>query len=207
MRAMVLVMLSKANLLLLDHESRAFTLVGAFMGHFALLELGIDAAIGEVLGIKGLRRMIVGRNMGFDDKIRTLRALVDAFIVGEEAARFDALAKRARNCGELRNIVAHTPFRASEKSDGVELFRVSASSKLQFPDMDWSIDDFLEHIDSISEVDNGLRSIESRMAIQRVAEALINPNLTAEAASGELSVVGGLFGLGATLSRHEKESD
>lgn len=191
-------MLTKTHLLALDPDTRAFTLVGAFMGYFALLEVGINSAIGEVLGIKGIRRSIVGRNMGFDDKIKTLRTLVDTFIGDrKEAERFDALARRARKCGELRNLVAHTPFRASEKSDGVEFFPVSATSKLEFPDMDWSIDDFLKHIDNINEVDNDLRSIESRMSIQRIAEALINANLTTKFATG--SELGGLFGLGSTF--------
>ncbi|RWQ66671.1 hypothetical protein [Mesorhizobium sp.] len=200
-------MLSKAYLLTLDPNVRAFTLVGAFMGHFALLEVGINAAIGEVLGIKSVRRAIVGRNMGFDDKIKTLRALVDSLIANrEEAKKFDTLAKRARTCGELRNIVAHTPFRSSPTSDGVEFFPVSASSKFAFPDMDWSIDDFLKHIDNIEQVDNDLRSIEIRISIQRIAEALIGSRSAADLEKGTTSPLGGLFGLGAAFL-DEKESD
>ncbi|MBZ9922226.1 hypothetical protein LB579_31600, partial [Mesorhizobium sp. BR1-1-7] len=59
--------------------------------------------------------------MGFDDKIKTLRTLVDLFVTDKkDAKRFDDLTKRARKCGEHRNIVAHTPFRQSATSDGVE---------------------------------------------------------------------------------------
>lgn len=187
-------MLTKTHLLLLDHETRSFALVGAFMGYFALLEKGIETALGEVLGISGVRHAIISRNMGFDDKIKTLRALVAMFIANKEvAARFDDLAKNARKYGEIRNVVAHTPFRQSPISDGVEFFRVSATSKLEFPDMDWSIDDFLTHIDTINQIDNDLRSIESGMSLQRVAEALMRmPDKTAG--------LGGLFGLGASVA-------
>jgi hypothetical protein len=191
-------MLVKAHLLELEPDVRAFTLVGAYMGHFALLEVGINTAIGEVLGIIGVRRAIVGRNMGFDDKIKSLRTLVDFYITDRgQADKFDTLARRARKCGVLRNIVAHTPFRSSPTSDGVEFFMVSASSKFEYPDMDWSIDDFLKHIADINQVDNDLRSIDSRMSIQRIAEALMS-GLGAPA-TGSTSPLGGLFGLGAAF--------
>lgn len=187
-------MLTKSELLKLEPGTRAFALVGAFMGYFALLEQGIETALGEVVGIKGARRAVIGRNMGFDDKIKTLRTLVDLFISDKDAAnKFDELARRSRKCGELRNIVAHTPFRHSSTSDGVQFFPVSANSKLTFPDMDWSIDHFLMNIDNINRIDNELRSIESRMWIQRIAEALMRiPNTTTAPNDAQL---GGLFGL------------
>jgi hypothetical protein len=190
-------MLIKASLLKLDPDTRAFTLVGAFMGFFALLEQGIETALGEVVGVKGVSRAIIGRNMGFDDKVKTLRTLVNLFISDRaEAKKFDDLAKRARRYGEIRNIVAHTPFRQSKTSDGVEFFPVSASSKFEFPEMDWSIDDFLKHIDSINQIDNDLRSIERRMSLQRIAEALMPVHGPSEP---QQSGLGALFGLGAAL--------
>lgn len=189
----------KHTLLQLDPDTRAFTLVDAYMGHFALLEQGIDTALGEVIGLAGARRAIVARNMGFDDKIKTLRTLVDLFVlVDTEKKRFDDLAKSARKCGETRNIVAHTPFRRSSKSDGVEFFPISATSKLTFVDMDWSVDEFLKQIDNIQAIDNGLRAVDRQMLLQRVAEALMR---TSEAAKPEPMTkgLGGLFGLGASL--------
>ena len=195
----------KHVLLNLDADTRAFALVGAYMGTFALLEQGIDTALGEVMGVAGLRRAIVARNMGFDDKIKTLRTLVDLFIhTGAEKKRFDELAKSARKCGETRNIVAHTPFRKSSKSDGVEFFPISATSKLTFPDMDWSVDEFLKQIDNIQAIDNGLRAIDRQMSFQRVAEALMQ---TSEAGKpGPMKgALGGLFGLGASLLQEEAD--
>ncbi|WP_210235797.1 MULTISPECIES: hypothetical protein [unclassified Mesorhizobium] len=38
-----------------------------------------------------------------------------------------------------------------------------ASSKFEYLDMDWSVEDFLKHIDNINQVDNDLRSIESHV--------------------------------------------
>ncbi|MGR9415881.1 hypothetical protein [Rhizobium leguminosarum] len=181
--------LSKNDLLELNPDMRAFALVGAFMGYFALMEAGINAALGEVLEAKGARAAIITRNMTFDDKIKTLRTLVDFFILDKQkAAEFDELARRARKFGEMRNIVAHTAFRGSSKSNGVEFFTMEANSKLKFPETDWSIDDFLKHIDTINGIEAGLGSIESRMSLQRVARALM------EKPKGSL---GGLFGLGA----------
>jgi hypothetical protein len=86
-------MLLKVALVKLAPETRAFTLVGAFMGYFALLEEGIGTALGEVLGIKGARRAIVTRNMSFDEKIKTLRTLVNFYIVDKTLAKaFDEVA-------------------------------------------------------------------------------------------------------------------
>jgi hypothetical protein len=124
-------------------------------------------------------------------------------IISEQRGGFigigNEVAKRARKCGEQRNIVAHTPFMASSVSDGVQFFPISASSKLEMPDMDWSIDDFLDHIDNINKIDNDLRSIEKRMPLQRIAEALLRG---ADAKSSEPDMtppIGGLFKLGANI--------
>jgi hypothetical protein len=188
---------SKKTLLDLDPDTRAFALVGAFMGHFALLEEGVNNAVGDVLEIQGLRAAIVARNMSFDDKIKTLRTLVSEFVFdSKEAKAFDDLAKRARKCGETRNVVAHTPFRRSLQSDGVEFFPTSANSTFKFIDMDWPIDEFIRQIDVINEIDNGLRSIGTRMSIQRIAQVLLKgptPNRASE------NAFGGLFGLGKLL--------
>ncbi|MFK0273329.1 hypothetical protein ACIQUG_06625 [Ensifer sp. NPDC090286] len=182
---------TKDGLLALDPDVRAFTLVGAYLGYFALLEAGVNDAVSSVLEIKGLRAAIVARNMSFDDKLKTLRALVAEYIHDKEEARaFDDLAKRAKRCGESRNIIAHTPFRRSEQSDGVEFFATSANSTFKYIDMDWTIDEFLQQIDNINEIDNSLRSVGTRMSIQRIAEALLKPSKL-----NPPSNMGGLFGL------------
>jgi hypothetical protein len=166
-------LLNRDTLLKLDPETKAFALVGAFIGSFALLEEGINIAFGDVMGIKGTRRAIVCRNMEFDDKILALRALVDRYISDEtEARRFDDLAKRASEFGTLKSRVVHTPFRPSPTSDGVQFFLMISGSKLKRPDMDWSIDDFLTHIANIHQTDSDLRAIDNRMTL-RIAEALI----------------------------------
>lgn len=190
--------LTKEALLELDPDVRAFTLVGAYLGYFALLETGINNALSDVLEIKGLRAAIVTRNMSFDDKLKTLRALVAEFIHDrKEAKAFDDLAKRAKSCGESRNIIAHTPFRRSPQSDGVEFFATSANSTFKYIDMDWTVDEFLRQIDNINQIDNALRSIGSRMSIQRIAEALLRPTHLKSA-----SPMGGLFGLGAAAENN-----
>lgn len=182
---------SKDSFLAMDPDVRAFALVGAFMGYFALLEAGINSTMSNVLEINGLRAAIVTRNMSFDDKLKTLRALIAEFIIDkEEAKAFDELAKRAKKCGETRSIVAHTPFYRSAQSDGVEFFATSANSTFRSIDMDWTVDEFLRQIDNINEIDNAPRSVGTRMSIQRIAQAILNPRHLKPA-----SPMGGLFGL------------
>jgi hypothetical protein len=157
-----------------NQDTRAVTLLGAFTGHFALLEVGINSAVEEVLEVKGARAAIITRNMAIGDKIKTLRTLVDLYIFpSERAEEFSKHALRALKFGEIRNVMAHTAFRQSSKSDGVEFFTMEANSKLKHPGINWSIDNFLRHIGKINQLDNRLRSIESRMSVKRVAKALI----------------------------------
>ncbi len=163
---------SAAGLRALDADTRAFALVGSFMGHFALLEGGINTALAQFLGLKGAKAAILTRNISFDDKIKSLRALVNLVVVDPVLAKnFDDLCKKAQTYGATRNIVAHTPFRASPITDGVEFFAIEAKSKLRVPEMDWSVEDFMSRIESIREIDNDIRAIESRI-LQNFAAAL-----------------------------------
>lgn len=184
--------LSKNALLLLDPDIRAFTLIGGFMGYFALLEAGIDAAVGDVLDIELPKLSIITRNISLNDKINTLRALVNFYIIDKtEADEFDKWALKARKISETRNMVAHTAFRASQRSNGVEFFTVEAKKHLKFTDTDWDVDYFLARIDEINEVDNKLRSIKSRMSLQKIAIALMKSPTPVN--------FGGLFGVGSKL--------
>ncbi len=186
--------LDNSAFLSLEPHIRASALVGSFMGHFALLESGINAALEQILEIKGARSLIVMRNMQFDDKIKTLKSLVDFFVYDRiQATTFCSLANRCRDFGATRNVVAHTPFVASDISDGVKFLVVSATSTLTMPEMDWSIDETLSQIDGILKLDMALRTIEQQMSLQRIAKALI------ESADQDFarSKLGGLFGLGS----------
>ena len=157
----------------LDADTRAFALVGSFMGHFALLEGGINDALAKSLGLKGAKAAIVCRNMSFDDKIKSLRTLINLVVVDTVLAKnFEKLSKEAQTCGATRNIAAHTPFRASPTTDGVEFFVIEAKSKLRVTEMDWSVEDFMSKIDNIRQIDNGIRAIEDTLSPQRFAEAL-----------------------------------
>lgn len=169
--------LYKHTLQKLDPDERAFLLVGAFMGFFAHLEQGIEIALGELLNVRGPRLLVICRNQTFDDKIASLRSLVDLYLSDrDEAKLFDELARRARKYGEHRNVVAHTPFQGSVVSDGVTFFPITASSKLKVRNMDWSHDDFIHHIGNIMEIDNALRAMKERPGWRKVADALHRAN-------------------------------
>jgi hypothetical protein len=87
-------------------------------------------------------------------------------------------------------VVAHTPFRKSDTSDGVEFFAMTAKSSLKFQHLDWSIGEFMRQIDEANSVDNELRSMENKMSIQPVAKALIKRS---EEGQLPLGLLGGLF--------------
>jgi hypothetical protein len=164
------------------------------MGHFALLESGINMAIGEVLDIRGIRSAIVTRNMGFDEKVKTLRTLVNLFVYDSKLAkRFDEAAKQAQKSSILRNVIAHNVFRRSEKTGGVEFFMVKASNKFEVPELDWSIEQFFEQIGLIEQTDRELRLIEEQMPFQRIAMALIKSMEASETSAS--ATLGGLYGL------------
>lgn len=186
--------LDRPAFLALEPNMRAFALVGSFMGHFALLESGINSALEQILEIKGARSLIVMRNMQFDDKIKTLKSLVDFFVFDRNQAKtFSSLANRCREFGVTRNVVAHTPFVASDTSDGVKFLVVTATSTLKMPEIDWSIDETLQQIDGILTLDRALRAIEKQMSLQRIAKALIESG-SQDSGGAKL---GGLFGLGS----------
>lgn len=191
-------MLMKSKLLSLDPDERAFLLVGAYIGHFALLEVGINDAIKTVLKLDTAASLIVTRNMTFDEKIKNLRSLVRFFVHDkEQSKKFDELAKEARKISELRNLIAHTPFHGSQITDGVSFFVTKASSSLELENLDWSIEEFVERIDHVRQVDNSLREIENSMNLHRVAEAL---------SKRDVPPFGGLLALGAAMSAHQIDS-
>lgn len=132
------------------------------------------------------------------EKIKNLRSLVKFFVRDEEKAKkFDQLAKEAQKISVLRNIIAHTPFHGSEKSDGVSFFVTKASSSLELEHLDWSIDQFVDQIDHVRQIDNRLREIEKSMSLQRVAEAL---------GKREYPPFGGLLALGAAMAAQETDT-
>lgn len=55
--------LNRTDLVALDPDTRAFTLVGAYLGYFALLEAGINEAIKQVLNLRGAGGFIVTRGV------------------------------------------------------------------------------------------------------------------------------------------------
>ena len=166
-------MLIKSELLKLDADQRAFLLVGAYIGHFALLEAGLNQAIKEVLNLSIAAGLIVTRNMSFYDKVKALKSLVNFFIADKiQAKEFEAAASKAHQIGEERNIIAHTPFGGSKTSDGVVFFETRATKELELKDLDWSIDEFIAKIENIRQVDNRLRQIEQSISLLRIAEAL-----------------------------------
>jgi hypothetical protein len=177
----------------LHPELRAFTLVGAFMAQFGLLESALSDALATMLKLEGLNMVIIMRNMQFSDKVRTFRTLVDMYIwPREEKKKYDDLAKQMLSLADDRNMIAHTVFKPSQISDGVDFLLVRAAKKLEFPDMDWPVAKFAQVIQNMENVQASLQGVKSQMAFSAIAKALLERN----PAPGGLA---GLFALGASL--------
>jgi hypothetical protein len=144
----------------LPPTTRCYALVGAYMSTFALMESALETATNRILGLEGLKWVVLSRNMGFIEKVRTFRVLANMFyLLPEDRNRYDGVAKRLTKAGEERNIIAHCPFGPSDDGDGVVFLTVSASSKLDFPKTDWSIDDFDHAFGRLDSLGNELNQL------------------------------------------------
>lgn len=181
----------------LEPKLRSFALFGLYMGHFSLMEVGLNNALIRGLNVDKINGTILTRNISFADKIKSLKCLVSIAYKEAERMKHISLLNRAIKCGETRNIVAHTPFMASKKTDGIEFYLIKANKELEFPEMDWSVDEVFSHVDEVREVDNELRELVIENHTHRIAQALLNrPSKNAPAQIGPL---GALFGLGASI--------
>jgi hypothetical protein len=108
-----------------------------------------------------------------DDKVKTLRTLINRYVFeAQERDRLDKICLGVRKYVEHRNVIAHSAFRPSETSDGVEFFAWTANKELKSITMDWPVKQFHDAVDAINKLDNDLRSMESAASIIALARAL-----------------------------------
>ena len=190
---------SKAEWRLLPAQTRAFAIVGCYMGYFAMLESFLDEGLIKLAKMDELAGTVIMRNMQFSDKIYCLRVFVNLYIhAAAEREHFNKLAKKCIELSKVRNVVAHNAFGPSATTDGVRFLVTKASNKLEFPPYDWSVDAAFHHISEVEDARLALLSIPVQRTISSVADALMSgapPRKDAGAPSG----FGSLFGIGADI--------
>jgi hypothetical protein len=162
---------------------RAFTLVGEFMSHWALLENELNRGVHKLCRLSGLEAAVVTANMGVHDRIHTVRTML-ALAHGDEEA-IKANTKLLDKIGALsghRNTVAHTPFIG--RKDGVDFIVIKAKGKFSVPQSVWKPEDFRRRNIEMNDAGNQLREAVDVAANWRQAilsrNALANvPNIFA----------------------------
>ena len=117
----------------LDPETEAHRLVGQFLQDFALLEQGLDAGIGKLLGLDDGRNDIVCSSIPFAKKLGVFfsaEGLLAAIPDAQRKKRLKETRSKILDLNRERVMFAHNPFSAGK--DGIITFRrVVADTKLQ----------------------------------------------------------------------------
>jgi hypothetical protein len=136
-------------------------LVGQFMLSFALMESAINNAFERALSLDEIDAAIVLANIDLSRKLYILRSAVSAKSVAWQK-KADKDIKEALDKLEVRNIVAHTVFGPTD--DGrVRFLTVKARSKLQFPDVAWSLADFVSQSSTMRRLTLGFDAVKTNL--------------------------------------------
>jgi hypothetical protein len=146
----------------LDHETRAFALVGQFLRAWSTMENSLHEAIGAALSIEAPKLQILCANIRFQDKTNILRTLVDIApgLPAEEKAELNKSLRELADYSASRNMIAHDPFRPNSAATGVEFLTVKAKGRFELPSVVWNADRFQQEgatVDQYRALLDGLR--------------------------------------------------
>jgi hypothetical protein len=184
----------------LNPDMRAVALVGSFLQNWAYMETKMRHAIGKALGLEGIQNLLVCQNMQLRNKVLMLRAAVSlAFITKAERDHFDKVLREIADYSWARNMCAHDFFGPDPKDpDKVGFLVYKASGKLEFPDADWSIDDFGKAFVKLKRLQDELEKMKEALSTGQLLRALVQkPSLVTDLASPteEPNALAHLFGL------------
>lgn len=147
----------------LPQSLRAHALVGSYLQSWAFMEGNLDEAVGIALGLSSLSGAIVCKNIQLRDKIYILKSIIR---LNDPQNNYEGDIKALTDISDLaireRNMIAHNGFGPDEKGDGVRFFVMKAKGKLAFPNVRWSVDDFLDKFANLSRIGKILESISAR---------------------------------------------
>jgi hypothetical protein len=128
---------------------RAFRLVGAFMHHWANIELALDRAVRNVLRLGAAEGLIATANLQFPGKIKVIStALAQS---GPSWAKEGSEALKALSAlHDDRMMVANDGFSGAPGS--VVFYKVKANGSLKIPETTWSEADFEKKFDTLRDL-------------------------------------------------------
>ncbi len=134
--------------LAMSRGTRADALVGRYLSLYAFVEYGVNRAIALFLDTDIVSWTIITRNMGFAEKVQSLRAM-NSFC--DDGSQFNALNTRLMDHAKVRNVIAHCTFAPSKTSDGVVFMHFRASNKLAAVSDDWPVKRMLKEYQELRE--------------------------------------------------------
>jgi hypothetical protein len=157
----------------LHPDLRCLALVGRFLQSWSGLEGNLNGTIQVALGLDVLQAAMLANNMQLRDKINFLRSTISLLTIDPEQTEFIATINRISKYSEWRNTVAHQPFLADDKTDGVRFLVFQAKGKINIPETRWSVDDFRKKLEAIKTANNELKTMQDHIIAGRAPNALL----------------------------------
>lgn len=170
---------------------RAFRLVGAFMHHWANIELGLDRAVRAVLGLGQTEGLVATANLTFPGKVRVISTALSQANTGPGWAKDGAdVLKELNALYEDRVMVAHDGF--SGIPGGVTFYKLKANGSSKIADTSWTEGDFEKKYDALRDVAGKLGQLVERLekatpALDPFPALAPTPGLRAAHAAGSRS--------------------
>lgn len=161
---------------LLEQNLRTWALVGRFFQEWAFVESKLGNVISKGLNLQPMQSAILEANVMFKAKIDIARTLVGVSAIHQEERRksyTDTLEKIARFYANKRNLVAHNPFVPSEDGKRVRIYRTMAKGDLQFPKIEWSVEDFNRYFAKMDGFYRKLEALEGDVGQSALVDALM----------------------------------
>lgn len=152
---------------------RSYALVGRYLQCWAFMEGKLNDALGKVLGIEGLKLLVVVRNIQLRDKIHIVKcALTLQRIPTAEVEQHQKLLERIGNLSKDRNMMAHDIFAGDADSEGVRFIVAKAKKSIQLPDTVWKVEKFFSAYDEMHDIHLKLWDLEKRLEAVQLEKLL-----------------------------------
>jgi hypothetical protein len=146
---------------------RSFRLVGAFMHHWANIELGLDRAVRAVLRLGQTEGLVATANLTFPGKVRVISTALGQASTGGWAKDGSDVLKALTSLHEDRIMVAHDGF--SGVPGGVVFYKVKAGGASKVPETRWAEGEFEKKFDALRELSGKLGELIDRLEKGAVA--------------------------------------
>ena len=129
----------------------SYTLVGKFMGHWALCETMVDRAIGAALNLNPTQFFLISKTLNTRQKMDMLSVLIKSSRMNEEEKDyFEDIVTWLNKIYQQRNTLAHNAFDPTEDGTAVEFFTVKTNKgEVRMPETKWSKEDFSDCLGKI----------------------------------------------------------